>query len=205
MIAADTVPSSRRRRAARRPAPHVESQSLLDVVNSVIDKGLALDAEIVLGLADIDLVYLRVGALLAAADRVLPNTSRGRRRTRVRDRPTLAAPSRLVPLASRAAQPEPPAVLRSSESAYAPPPATTTDDSSRSVIRLVLTLVEFVRQLLERQAVRRVREQTLTPNEIERLGTALMRLESTVQELAERHGLDPADLNLDLGPLGRLR
>jgi hypothetical protein len=79
------------------------------------------------------------------------------------------------------------------------------DDASRSVIRLVLTLVEFVRQLLERQAVRRVRERTLTPAEIERLGTALMRLESTVHELAERHGLDPSELNLDLGPLGTLR
>jgi hypothetical protein len=73
------------------------------------------------------------------------------------------------------------------------------------VIRLVLTIVEFVRQLLERQAVRRVRERTLAPEEIERLGTALMRLESTVLHLAEHHGLDAADLNLDLGPLGTLR
>jgi hypothetical protein len=73
------------------------------------------------------------------------------------------------------------------------------------VIRLVLTLVEFVRQLLERQAVRRVREQTLNADEIERLGTALMRLEATVHELAERHDIDPGDLNLDLGPLGTLR
>lgn len=79
------------------------------------------------------------------------------------------------------------------------------DETSRSVIRLVLTLVEFVRQLLERQAVRRVREKTLTAEEVERLGTALMHLESTVHELAERHGLDPTDLNLDLGPLGTLR
>jgi hypothetical protein len=73
------------------------------------------------------------------------------------------------------------------------------------ISRVVLTLVEFIRQLLERQAVRRVREKTLTPEEIERLGAALMQLESTVHELAERHGLDPSDLNLDLGPLGTLR
>ena len=73
------------------------------------------------------------------------------------------------------------------------------------MIRLVLTLVEFVRQLLERQAVRRVREQTLNAEEIERLGTALMRLEATVHELADRHGIDASDLNLDLGPLGTLR
>ena len=73
------------------------------------------------------------------------------------------------------------------------------------MIRLVLTLVEFVRQLLERQAVRRVREKTLNAEEIERLGTALMQLEATIHELAERHGIDPTDLNLDLGPLGTLR
>jgi hypothetical protein len=81
---------------------------------------------------------------------------------------------------------------------------TTPDETSRSVMKLVLTLVELVRQLLERQAVRRVRERTLTPAEVERLGTALMRLEATIQDLAERHDLDPAELNLDLGPLGRL-
>ena len=58
------------------------------------------------------------------------------------------------------------------------------------MIRLVLTLVEFVRQLLERQAVRRVKEQTLNAEEIERLGTALMRLEATVHELADCHGIE---------------
>ena len=54
----------------------VQSQSLLDVIDTVIDKGLAVDAEIVLGLADIDLIYLRVGALLAAADRVFSRTAK---------------------------------------------------------------------------------------------------------------------------------
>lgn len=74
----------------------------------------------------------------------------------------------------------------------------------RSVARLVLTLVEFVRQLLERQAIRRVDSDTLTPEETEAVGVALMRLEETVRDLAARFGLEPDDLNLDLGPLGRL-
>ena len=60
----------RKKRTARADAARIQSQSLLDVIDTVIDKGLAVDAEIVLGLADIDLIYLRVGALLAAADRV---------------------------------------------------------------------------------------------------------------------------------------
>jgi hypothetical protein len=78
------------------------------------------------------------------------------------------------------------------------------EDVQRSVARLVLTLVEFVRQLLERQAIRRLEGGTLTAEETEAVGVALMRLEETVRDLAARFELAPEDLNLDLGPLGRL-
>jgi hypothetical protein len=78
------------------------------------------------------------------------------------------------------------------------------EDVRKSVMQLVLTLVDFIRQVMERQALRRVDEGTLTPDEIERIGLALMRLEETVNELAKQAGLDPKDLNLDLGPLGKL-
>jgi hypothetical protein len=78
------------------------------------------------------------------------------------------------------------------------------EDVQRSVAKLVLTLVEFLRQLMERQAIRRMEARTLTPAEIEAVGLALMRLEDTLRDLASRFGLTPEDLNLDLGPLGRL-
>ena len=78
------------------------------------------------------------------------------------------------------------------------------EDVQKSVARLVLTLVEFIRQLLERQAIRRMEAGTLETEEIENLGIALMKLEETLQDIARRFGLDPDDLNLDLGPLGRL-
>ncbi len=78
------------------------------------------------------------------------------------------------------------------------------DDVQRSVVRLVLSLVEFLRQLLERQAIRRMEGESLSPEEIEAMGRALMKLEETVHELGERFGLRPEELNLDLGPLGRL-
>ena len=78
------------------------------------------------------------------------------------------------------------------------------EDVQRSVARLVLTLVEFLRQLMERQAIRRMEAGSLTPEETEDVGRALMRLEETVRDIGKRFGLDPADLNLDLGPLGRL-
>src|SRR6266850_1049334 len=77
-------------------------------------------------------------------------------------------------------------------------------DVQKSVARLVLALIEFLRKLLERQAIRRMEAGTLTPEETEAIGVALMRLEETVHDLARRFGLKPEDLNLDLGPLGRL-
>lgn len=78
------------------------------------------------------------------------------------------------------------------------------DDVQRSVAKLVLTLVEFLRKLMERQAIRRMENETLTPEEVEAVGLALMRLEETIHDMAKQFGLDPDQLNLDLGPLGRL-
>lgn len=72
----------------------------------------------------------------------------------------------------------------------------------RDLFRLVLTIIELVRQLMERQALRRMDE--LDDERVEALGTALMRLDEAMTELRGRYGLSIADLNLDLGPLGRL-
>jgi hypothetical protein len=78
------------------------------------------------------------------------------------------------------------------------------DGVEQGLAKLVLTLVEFLRQVLERQAIRRMDGGTLTDDEIERVGVALMRLEAKVREMAEAFGLDPDDLNLGLGPIGKL-
>ena len=78
------------------------------------------------------------------------------------------------------------------------------DEVRRSVLKLVLTLVEFIRQLLERQAIRRMEVGTLTDDETEAVGLALMRLEETIRDLATQFGIEPGELNLDLGPIGKL-
>lgn len=78
------------------------------------------------------------------------------------------------------------------------------EDVQKSVAQLVLTIVEFLRKLMERQAIRRMEQKTLTNKEIENVGAALMKLEETIREIGARFGLTPEDLNLDLGPLGKL-
>ena len=74
----------------------------------------------------------------------------------------------------------------------------------QGLAKLVLTLIEFIRRLLEKQAVRRMEGGDLSPEQIEELGLALMRLEAKLNELKSQFGLTDEDLNLDLGPIGRL-
>jgi Gas vesicle protein K len=78
------------------------------------------------------------------------------------------------------------------------------EDVARGLAQLVLTLVELLRQLMERQAIRRVEGGGLSDEQIERLGQALMALEQRMEELKEEFGLEDDELNLNLGPLGNL-
>ena len=74
----------------------------------------------------------------------------------------------------------------------------------RGLVTLVLTVVELLRQLMERQALRRVDAGSLTDDQVENIGSTLMALEDRMAELRDHFGLRPEDLNLDLGPLGPL-
>ena len=77
------------------------------------------------------------------------------------------------------------------------------DTVEQDLARLVLGLMEFLRQLMELQAIRRMENGTLSAAQEETLGCTLMRAEAAIQDLAARFGLTPEDLSLDLGPLGR--
>ncbi|MFF3457447.1 gas vesicle protein K [Streptomyces sp. NPDC002730] len=79
-----------------------------------------------------------------------------------------------------------------------------TDTVERDLAKLVLTVVELLRQLMERQALRRVDVGDLTEDQEERIGLTLMLLEDRMDVLREKFGLEPEDLNIDLGPLGPL-
>ncbi|MCX5401844.1 gas vesicle protein K [Streptomyces sp. NBC_00102] len=74
----------------------------------------------------------------------------------------------------------------------------------RDLVTLVLTVVELLRQLMERQAIRRVDQGDLTDEQADEIGATLMMLDQRMTELCEQHGVRPEDLNLDLGPLGSL-
>lgn len=78
------------------------------------------------------------------------------------------------------------------------------DDVEAGLARLVLTLIEFLRQVLEHQAVKRMEGGGLSDEEVERIGLTLMRLQEKLEEIKGVFGLQGEDLNIDLGPLGKL-
>ena len=78
------------------------------------------------------------------------------------------------------------------------------ENIEQGLAKLVLGLIELIRQLLERQAIRRMQGGSLSDQQVEEMGEALMKLESKIHERADHFGLKPADLSLDLGPLGNL-
>jgi hypothetical protein len=205
-----------------------DDTSLVDLVDSLLGKGVVVDGEVVLGLAGIDLIYLRLAALLAAADRVQSGRSPAapsapiaspRREPEAAIPPSVAIEAQPLLLADLpdpavpSYDPAPVRVRSANEVERAPSSASRDtmgrwnpdpEDVRKGVMKLVLALAELIRQLLERQAIRRMEAGTLTDEETERLGTALSQIESTLREIAEGAGLDPAEINLDLGPLGKL-
>jgi hypothetical protein len=185
---------------------------LADLLSHVLDKGVVLKGEVMLAVADIDLVRLDLGLLLTAVETAV-------RRGSAREKPPLfqALPGSLV-----SPRPEPHPADQVMEALAPPPDASSAELSSvaealpprldadpakmeNGLAKLVLTLIEVLRKVLEHQAVRRMEGGNLSAAEIERLGVALLRLNDRMQDMKGIFGLTDEDLQIDLGPLGTLR
>jgi hypothetical protein len=195
-----------------------ERLELSDLLSHVLDKGVVLKGEVMLAVADIDLVRLDLGLLLTAVETVL---SRGG---------GLAVPERAGLLGAAGPPHQRPVIAPSGsimesqvvqtldapkDAAITPletvaeslPPRLNTDPDKieNGLAKLVLTLIEVLRKVLEHQAVRRMEGGHLSDEEVERLGVALLRLNDRMQDMKGIFGLTDDDLQIDLGPLGRLR
>jgi hypothetical protein len=201
------------RRKSRRPIAGrvaeliLPEATLVDVVDTLLAKGVLLDGDLLLGVADIDLIRLRLSAILGDADRFGKKSSRAEAAPRLPAPPEKNGRAPSVPDGKFRVAPAPPAAIKARRAGKKASKRwnASPEETRRSVAKLVLSLVEFLRELMERQAVRRVERGTLSSQEIERVGLALQELEKTVAQMAETFGLDPSELNLDLGPLGNLR
>jgi hypothetical protein len=192
--------------------PRIE---LAEVLSHVLDKGVVLRGEVMLAVADIDLIKLDLGLLLTAVETAmrrsaLPSGPRHPAFPGARA-PSEPAPSSGSTMESQVVEslpaPKDVQVTPLEAVAEALPPRLNTDPDKveNGLAKLVLTLIEVLRKVLEHQAVRRMEGGHLSDAEIEKLGVALLRLNDRMQEMKGIFGLTDEDLQIDLGPLGNLR
>ena len=209
-----------------------EGLSLLETLDHVLDKGLVTAGDITISVANIDLIYLGLNVILGSVETVDEVLGRRQKSAPAPAQTPPALPEGASPAAKdvdtggggNVILPErslsPP---QSAESEVKRAQAEESVEELRHVsdrlperinvdarsveqglAKLVLTLIELIRRLLEKQGVRRMEGGRLTPEQIEELGLALMKLEEKMRELKGHFGLEDEDLNLDLGPVGRL-
>ena len=166
-----------------------------------------------LAVADIDLVKLDLGLLLTAVESALQRGSghaslTGLRRDVERgaieaapEKPIRREVAAALPITSETQE----AALEAVAESLPPRVNADTETVENGLARLVLTLIEVLRKVLEHQAIRRMEGGHLSTEEVERLGIALLRLNDRMQEMKGVFGLKDEDLQIDLGPLGRLR
>lgn len=206
--------------------------TLLELLDRLLNKGVVVKGEILLSVADIDLVYLNLGLLLSSVKTVEQAVSKDdNRETKSISRQTstqgefLDAPGPQLEVGRRDLVP-PPFIIENSQSksgneeliTRALPsaidhgleqlfePKTNIDPKNveKGLTKLVLTLVDLIRKLMEKQAVRRIDAGQLNAREIERIGETFFLLDERMEQLKKIFDLQDEDLNLDLGPLGKL-
>lgn len=187
---------------------------LSEVLSHVLDKGVVLKGEVMLAVADIDLIRLDLGLLLTAVEsalrrpRVAGARALGLAAARPEASPGTASGSTMesqVVESLEAPREAPVTPLETVAEALPPRLNTDPENVENGLAKLVLTLIEVLRKVLEHQAVRRMEGGHLSDAEIEKLGVALLRLNDRMQEMKGIFGLTDDDLQIDLGPLGRLR
>ncbi len=202
-----------------------DALDLSDLLNTVLDRGAVVHGEVTIAVADVDLIRLNLGLLLqavATADAQLARRGSAPAQTRSLAGGLGAVPhggggSAHAPLLARSTVhgtavagsgfPAEPVTRSLNTVARGLPDRINADASGpeSGLARLVLTLIEVLRKVLEHQAVRRMEGGHLSAAEIERLGLALSRLNERMGELKHVFGLTDEDLQIDLGPLGRLK
>jgi len=191
--------------------PRVE---LSEVLSHILDKGVVLRGQVMLAVADIDLIRLDLGLLLTAVESALrlpPPGGAGALGLPTGPRlPASTAPSGSTmesQVVESLAPPGDATVAPLEAVAESLPQRLNTDPDKveNGLAKLVLTLIEVLRKVLEHQAVRRMEGGHLSDAEIEMLGVALLRLNDRMQDMKGIFGLTDDDLQIDLGPLGRLR
>jgi len=195
--------------------------TILELLDRLLDKGVVVKGEVLLSVADIDLVYLNLGLLLSSVKTVEKAARKGDNgETQLISWQTSTqgafseepppTPKTLENSQGKSVNGEtiartlPSVIDHGIEQVFEPKANIDPKNVEKGLAKLVLTLVDLIRKLMEKQAVRRMEGGFLTAGEIERMGNAFFLLDEKIEQLKKTFALKDEDLNLDLGPLGEL-
>lgn len=199
MPAAILLPEHGPGNAARPLGDHL---SLADALDRILHRGVSLQGNLTVGLADVDLLFVDLRLLLGSVDAIWPDGRPPVPAVRPRTSSSPSSPSGI----SSVAPPDVRSYDAGPAKAVASPPIGVTGDRSppgsstaQGLVRLVLTLVKLLHEVLERQAVRRMEAGRLTEAQIENVGAALFAQAEEILRLQQQFGFSDKDLSLDLG------
>lgn len=171
-----------------------ENVTLVEALDKVLETGAVVDGELVIRVADIDLVYAGLKLILTSVSKAEEMSGR-----------SFGLPDReATPKEIREIQQLQAEIRRAEENIPRLIDAADPKEAEQGIAKLVLTLVELIRKVTEKEAYRRVKAGRLSPAQTQKLGLSLKAIKRKVQEMQALFGFEDEDLNVDLGPLGRL-
>ncbi|MDP1538574.1 MAG: gas vesicle protein GvpJ [bacterium] len=180
--------------------PKLEKVTLIDVLDKVLEKGAVINGDVAIRVADVDLIYLGLRVILTSISKA-EELSGKNWRSFGKDyypsrEPTKEELEYMAKLEReiRKAEANIPKIID----------ANSPKKAEQGIAKLVLTLVELLRRLMEREVIRRIQRGSLSNIEIQKLGLTFKAMEKKMQELKAVFGIEDEELNLDLGPLGNL-
>jgi hypothetical protein len=171
-----------------------ENVTLVEALDTVLEKGAIINGEMVLRVADVDLVFLGLRLILTSISKAEELSGKNFGNP---DRKFTSEDIEYIEKLQRE-------IRRAEENIPKCISLSNPKKTEQGLAKLVLTLVELIRRLMEKEAFRRVKRGVLTPEEIQKLGLSFKSVKKKINELQAVFGIEDEELNLDLGPLGDL-
>jgi len=171
-----------------------DNVTLVDALDKVLEMGAVINGEIVIRVADVDLVFLGLRLILTSISKAEEMSGK-----------SFSDPDKeLTPEDIEYIERLQREIKKTEENIPKIINANSPRETEQGLAKLVLTLVELIRRLMEKEAFRRVKKGTLSPAEIQKLGLSLKAVKKKIEEIKAVFGIEDEELNLDLGPLGNL-
>jgi len=167
---------------------------LVDALDKVLEKGAVINGDVIISIADVDLVYLGLRLILTSISKAEELSGRSFSNPK-----RCATPEELKYLAKLSEE-----IKKAEANITRNIDAGNPKETEKGIAQLVLTIVELIRRLMEKEAFRRVQRGNLAPIEIQKLGMSLKAIEKKIKEIQTIFGIEDEELNLNLGPLGNL-